>query len=107
MLEILTSKAIDDVGSLSMYLCCLRICNEPSPISWGILVEGSLVHTFFLLQATQAVGARSGGGLNRAIPRFPAQMPQHDSFKTVQAKSYPTIRFISGSVFPAFLRSIP
>lgn len=72
--KLLTSRAIDAAGSSNMYLCCLRICSEPGTVSEGILLGGSLIHTFFLLQATQAVGALNGGGLNRAIPRFPAHL---------------------------------
>lgn len=47
-------------------------------MSEGMLLGESLIHTFFLLQATQAVGALNGGGLNRAIPRRPANLPQLD-----------------------------
>lgn len=74
--KLLTSRAIDAVGSSNMYLCCLRICSEPDTVSEEVLPGGSLIHTFFLLQATQAVGALNGGGLNRAIPRFSAHLPQ-------------------------------
>lgn len=60
---------------------CIRIvakdaANLVNLVNRATLSKKLLAHTFFLLQATHAVGALSGGGLKVDIPRFPAQLPQ-------------------------------